>query len=138
MAGRAARPEFTVERAGEVVRVLFGDRPVARVVDLADEGLPGRRLIFDAGERLLGVEVDRREMLVDALVAGTLPVRRTHDPSDEGLGYVYLAKKRTRSARNVVVVIAESDVILDVDKRDRIVGIEFYGDGAMPPELRTD
>lgn len=137
MAGRAARPEFTVERAGEVVRVLFGDRPVARVVDLGDEGLPGRRLIFDAGERLLGVEVDRREMLVDALVAGTLPVRRTHDPSDEGLGYVYLAKK-VRSVENVVVETEESDVILDVDKHDRIVGIEFYGDGAMPPELRTD
>lgn len=136
MAGRAARPEFVVERAGDGVRVLFGDRPVGRVVDLAERDFPGGRLIFDAEDRLLGVEVDVPEMLHDALVAGELPVRRTHDRSGEGLGYVYLAKKRTRSARTVVVVTEESDVIVDVDKRGRIVGIEFYGDGAMPPELR--
>lgn len=135
MAGRAARPKFVVERAGDGVRVLFGDRPVGRVVDLGDEGLPGRRIVFDPDDRLVGVEVDAPEMLGDKLVAGELPVRRTHDRSGEGLGYVYLAKK-VRSAGNVVIEAEGSDVILDIDGQDRIVGIEFYGDRAMPPELR--
>ena len=137
MAGRAPRPEFTVERAGEGVRVLFGDRAEAKAADLSEVGLPGRRLIFDAGDRVLGVEVDTPEMLDDALVAGGLRLRRTHDPSGTGIGYVYLAKK-VRSVSNPVVETEESDVILDVDKRGRIVGIEFLGDGATPPELRTD
>ncbi len=121
-----------VEVAGELATVWLGSGRVVRWHDLAPFDLSGVRFGVDEQGRLLVVEAPPARLHPDVLDGGE-PGRFTL--SEDNMGYLYLAK-RARSERSAEVDVEDvGDFIVDVDRRGRVIGIEFYEADGAPPEL---